>query len=70
MHKMHYKPVVRPDRTERLRLESELSRCPFCGTQATMLDDRISCDACLCDMQRANGESDAELAASWNRRVP
>lgn len=54
--------------TARLELETELLPCPFCGAKATILRHAISCDACLCDVQRATNESDEQLAASWNIR--
>lgn len=51
-------------------MTEELKPCPFCGAQATLLRDRISCDACLSDMGKLKTETDAHLIASWNLRAP
>lgn len=50
-------------------VSQELELCPFCGSHATLLKRAIACDACLCDMRRAKGETDDQLVERWNRRI-
>lgn len=43
--------------------------CPFCGADATYLGDRVSCDACLCEVRKVKNTTRADLTAAWNRRL-
>lgn len=56
------------NRKERLLIETTLKRCPLCPGSATILDEKISCDICLCDLIRLPGQTDLDLSKQWNTR--
>jgi len=63
----HSSPLPAGD--ENAAAQIELKPCPFCGSQATLLSDRISCDSCLCDMKRTPLAGEDVLVKDWNTRT-
>jgi len=50
--------------------QEELLPCPHCGSQATLLEQRIACDVCLAEMHKLKDETIESLIEAWNRRTP